>query len=69
MIPRMTALIALLALLLSGPAFGAESLGSVPQTEKAEVVDAAADKQVIDLPPQTPMPDSRTEQKRYGCRC
>ena len=56
MIPRMTALIALLVLLLSGPAFGAESLGGVPQTEKAEVVDAVADKQVIDLPPQTPRP-------------
>ena len=52
----MTALIALLALLLSGPAFGAESPGGVPQTEKAEVVDAGADKQVIDLPPQTPRP-------------
>ena len=56
MIPRTTALIALLALLLSGPAFGAESLGSVPQTEKAEVVDAAADKQVLDLPPQNLRP-------------
>ena len=56
MIPRMTALIALLALLLSGPAFGAESLGSVPQTEKAEVVDAVADKQVLDLPPQNLRP-------------
>ncbi len=54
MIPRMTALlIALLAVLLSGPAFGAESLGSVPQTENAEVVDAVADKQVLDLPSQT----------------
>ena len=51
MIPRMTALIALLALLLSGPAFGAESLGGVPQTEKAEVVDAVADKQVKPWPP------------------
>ena len=56
MIPRMTALLALLALLLSGPAFGAESLGSVPQTEKAEVVDAVADKQVLDLPPQNLRP-------------
>ena len=56
MIPRMTALIALLALLLSGPAFGAESLGGAPQTENAEVVDAVADKQVIDLPAQTLRP-------------
>ena len=53
MIPRMTALIALLAVLLSGPAFGAESLGGVPQTENAEVVDAGADKQVLDLPSQS----------------
>ena len=37
MIPRMTALIALLALLLSGPTCRAESLGGVPQ-----VVDAGA---------------------------
>ena len=51
MIPRMTALIALLALLLSGPAFGAESLGGVPQ-----VVDAGADKQVIAPPSQPPGP-------------
>ena len=56
MIPRMTALIALLVLLLSGPAFGAESLGGVPQTENAEVVDAGADKQVLDLPSQTLRP-------------
>ena len=51
MIPRMTALIALLALLLSGPACRAESLGDVPQ-----VVDAVADKQVIDPPSQPPGP-------------
>ena len=51
MIPRMTALIALLALLLSGPACRAESLGDVPQ-----VVDAGADKQVIALPSQPPDP-------------
>ena len=43
-------------MLLSGPAFGAESLGGVPQTEKAEVVDAVADKQVLDLPSQTLRP-------------
>ena len=51
MISRITALIALLALLLSGPAFGAESLGGVPQ-----VVDAVADKPVIDPPSQIPGP-------------
>ena len=51
MIPRITTLIALLALLLSGPAFGAESLGGVPQ-----VVDAVADKPVIAPPSQLPGP-------------
>ena len=51
MIPRMTALIALLAVLLSGPAFGAEGLGGVPQ-----VVDAGADKQVIAPPSQPSAP-------------
>ena len=51
MIPRMTALIALLAVLLSGPACRAESLGDVPQ-----VVDAGADKPVIAPPSQPPDP-------------
>ena len=51
MIPGMTALIALLAVLLSGPTCRAESLGDVPQ-----VVDAGADKQVIDPPSQPPDP-------------
>ena len=51
MIPRMTALIALLALLLSGPACRAKRLGDVPQ-----VIDAGADKQVIALPSQPPDP-------------
>ena len=51
MIPRMTALLAFLALLLSGPAFGAESLADVPQ-----VVDAVADKPVIAPPSQPPGP-------------
>ena len=51
MLPRMTALIALLALLLSGPACRAESLGDVPQ-----VVDAGADKPVIAPPSQPPGP-------------
>ena len=37
MIPRMTALLAFLAVLLSGPAFGAESLGSVPQVVDADI--------------------------------
>ena len=53
MLPHITALIALLALLLSGPTCRAESLGGVPQ-----VVDAGADKPVI-APPLAPDENGR----------
>ena len=64
MIPRITTLIALLALLLSGPTCRAESLGGVPQ-----VVDAGADTPVIDPPSQPPGPPLAPDKNGIECRC
>ena len=61
MIPGMTALIALLAVLLSGPTCRAESLGGVPQ-----VVDAGADTPVIDPPSQPPGPPLAPDKNGIG---